>query len=294
MIVVTTPTGRIGRQLVTALLDAGAPVRVIARDPSRIAPEVRERIEIVTGSHGDRAVVDEAFAGADAVLWLRPPDIRAPSLESAYLDFTRTACDAFVRHGVARVVGISSLGRGIPGDHGLVSMSLAMDDLIAGSGVAYRALTMPSFMDNVLEQAPSLAHDGVFFGTAPGDHKRPTCATKDIAAAAARLLLDDSWRGRGEVPVLGPEDLSQEEMAVILSEVLSKPVRYQEVAVPVFRARLLEQGWSEAMAQGMAAMMAAKNDGLDNAEPRTPEATTPTTFRQFCQEVLAPAVRAAG
>ena len=29
-----------------------------------------------------------------------------------------------------------------------------------------------------------------------------------------------------------------------------------------------------------------------NAEPRTPESTTPTTFRQWCEEVLKPAVAA--
>jgi hypothetical protein len=50
------------------------------------------------------------------------------------------------------VVGISALGRGtaVAGRAGYVTASLAMDDLIAGSGVAYRALTMPSFMDNLL------------------------------------------------------------------------------------------------------------------------------------------------
>ena len=37
-------------------------------------------------------------------------------------------------------------------------------------------------------------------------------------------------------------------------------------------------------------MAAAKNNGLDNAEPRTPENTTPTSFRQWCEEVLKPAV----
>ena len=31
-------------------------------------------------------------------------------------------------------------------------------------------------------------------------------------------------------------------------------------------------------------MMVAKDQGLDNAEPRTPESTTPTTFRQWCEE----------
>lgn len=40
----------------------------------------------------------------------------------------------------------------------------------------------------------------------------------------------------------------------------------------------------------MIVITVAKDAGLDNAEPRTPEATTPTTFRQFCEEVLKPAV----
>jgi hypothetical protein len=33
----------------------------------------------------------------------------------------------------------------------------------------------------------------------------------------------------------------------------------------------------------------AKNDGLGNAESRTPENTTPTSFRQWCEGVLTPA-----
>jgi hypothetical protein len=37
-------------------------------------------------------------------------------------------------------------------------------------------------------------------------------------------------------------------------------------------------------------MALAKNDGLDNAEPRTPENSTPTSFRQWCAEVLSPAL----
>jgi hypothetical protein len=48
---------------------------------------------------------------------------------------------------------------------------------------------------------------------------------------------------------------------------------------------------SDAMAQGTVDMMVAKDQGLDNAEPRTPESTTPTTFGQWCQETLKPAVR---
>ena len=239
-------------------------------------------------------VVDRAFADADAVFWLVPPDPHADSVEAAYVDFTRPACDAFKRHEVRRVVGISALGRGTAaaGHAGLVTASLAMDDLIASTGVSYRALTMPSFMDNLLRQVPAIGSQGMFFTPISGDRKLPSCATRDIAATAARLLLDDSWRGTGHVAVLGPEELSFNDMAQIMSEVLGKPVRYQQIPAEALKNRLTGAGMSDAMAQATVDMMVAKDQGLDNAEPRTPESTTPTTFRQWCEEILEPAVLA--
>ena len=294
MIIITAPAGQIGHQVLGNVLSSGEPIRVIVRNPSRLRTEARERVEVVQGSHGDIDVVDQAFAGADAVFWLVPPDPHANSAEAAYVDFTRPACDAFKRHGVQRVVGISALGRGtVAARHaGLATASLAMDDLIASTGVSYRALTMPSFMDNLLRQVPAIKDRGVFVTPISGDRKLPSCATRDIAAAAARLLLDGSWSGAGHVAVLGPEDLSFNDMAQIMSEVLSQPVRYQQITGQALKDRLTGAGMSDAMAQATVDMMIAKDQGLDNAEPRTPESTTPTSFRQWCEEVLKPAVLA--
>ena len=80
------------------------------------------------------------------------------------------------------------------------------------------------------------------------------------------------------------------DMAAIMSEALNKPVRFQQITFEDFEARLLQRGVSEAFAQAYVDMMSAKNEGLDNAVQRTPEATTPTSFRQWCEEVLQPAV----
>ena len=294
MIVITAPAGLIGHQVLANVLGSGQPARVIVRDPSRLPAEARERVEVVQGSHGAIDVVDRAFAGADAVFWLVPPDPHADSVEAAYVDFTRPACDAFKRHEVGRVVGISALGRGTAaaGHAGLATASLAMDDLIASSGVSYRALTMPSFMDNLLRQVEPIRNRGVFSTPISGDRRLPTCATRDIAAAAARLLLDDSWNGQGHVAVLGPEDLSFNDMAQIMSDVLDQPVRYQQIPAEALKSRLTGAGMSDAMGQATVDMMVAKDQGLDNAEPRTPESTTPTSFRQWCEEVLKPAVLA--
>ena len=296
MIVVTTPTGNIGRQVLRNLLESSEPIRVIARDPSRLSSQTRGRIEIVQGSHSDIAVVNHAFAGADAVFWLAPADHHAESVEAAYVGFTRPACDAFRNCDVKRVVGVSALGRGtaLAKNAGHVTASLKMDDLIASAGVSYRALTMPSFMDNVLYQVEPIKNQGVFFEPTPGDLKVPTCATGDIAAVAAKLLLDPSWSGQDSVSVLGPEDLSFNEMAQIMSEVLGKPVRFQEMPVEALRSRLAGAGYSQPMAQAMVDMMVAKNEGLFNAEPRTPRSTTPTSFRQWCEGVLKPEILSKG
>jgi uncharacterized protein YbjT (DUF2867 family) len=266
---------------------------VIARDPSRLSSHTRERVEVVEGSHGDIEVVNTAFAGTDAVFWLVPPDRRANSVEAAYLDFTRPACDAFKRHHVKQVVGISVLGRGTPwaGHAGLVTASLKMDDLIAATGVSYRAVTNPSFMDNLLRQVESIKTQGAFFLPISGDLKQPSACARDIAATAARLLLDRSWSGVGSIPVLGPEDLSYNDMAHIMSEVLARPVRFQQISAEAFQSRLRQAGMSDAMAQANVDMWVAYNQGLDTLERRTPESTTPTSFRQWCEDVLKPRVQ---
>jgi uncharacterized protein YbjT (DUF2867 family) len=292
MIVITTPAGQIGRQVLANLLSSGEKLRVIARDPADLPAGVREDLDIVVGSHGDAVIVDKAFAGADAVFWLTPADPRAPSVEAAFVGFTRPAAEAFRRHGVGRVVGVSALGRSTPwaARAGYVTGSLAMDDLIAASGVAYRALTNPSFMDNTARQAESIKNQGMFFSPIAGDRKLPAVATRDIAAAASRLLLDASWSGVGEVPLLGPEDLSFNDMAGIMSQVLGKDVRFQQTTFEAYKDRFVSFGMSDAMAQGMTDMAWAKNEGIDNAVQRTPENSTPTSFRQWCEEVLKPAV----
>ncbi|WP_037568443.1 NAD(P)H-binding protein [Phaeacidiphilus oryzae] len=290
MLVITAPTGQIGRQVLEKVLEGNQPVRVVVRDPGRLPQPVRERVEVVQGTHSDPAVLSEAFAGADTVFWLVPPDVRAESVEGHVLGFTRPACDAIKDQGVRRVVGISTLGRGLAKNAGQVSAALAMDDLIEATGVAYRALRMPGFMENMLQQVMPLKAQGMFFTTVALDHKLPTCATRDIAGKAAGLLLDDSWSGQGSVPVLGPEDLSPEDQARIMTEVLGRPVRAQRVPSDGYLANLTRNGIAPGWARGLVDMATAvEEQNIYNAEPRTPENTTPTTFRQWCEEVLKPA-----
>ncbi|MFJ9933997.1 NAD(P)H-binding protein [Streptomyces virginiae] len=298
MIVITAPTGNIGSRLLSLLVEAaparGEEVRVVVRDPARLPGAVRGRVEVVTGSHGDAATVERAFTGADAVFWLVPPDVSLTP-EEAYSGFTRPAARAFAAHGVRHVVGVSALGRGTAqaGRAGLVTASLAMDDLIAGSGVAYRALASPSFFENLLEEADSIRENGVFTDTVAADRPAPLVAVADIAATAAGLLLDRSWTGAGSVPVLGPQDLSPHDLARIMSEELGRPVRYERQTLDELRSTMLGHGLSPAFVEGMVDMKRAKDEGLDSGVDRSSQAGPATGFAQWCAQTLAPVVLAA-
>ncbi|MEV4313373.1 NAD(P)H-binding protein [Actinocrispum sp. NPDC049592] len=293
MIVITAPTGNIGRRLLSLLVEAapacGEKLRVVVRDPARLPDAVRGRVEVVTGSHGDAATVERAFTGADAVFWLVPPD-GSLTPDEAYSGFTHPAAQAFAAHGVSHVVGVSALGRDSPlaDQAGLVTASLAMDDLIAGSGVAYRALANPSFFENLLEEADSIRSRGVFTDTVDPDRAAPLVAVADIAATAAGLLLDRTWTGVGSVPVLGPQDLSPNDLARIMTEELGHPVRYQRESLDELRSTMLGYGLNEAFVEGMVEMKRAKDLGLDSGVDRSPR--TGTGFAQWCADTLKPAV----
>lgn len=289
MIVITAPTSQIGRQVVNTLIEADAPLRLIVRDADKLPEHVRDRAEIVLGSHGDASVVDRAFEGADAVFWLAPP-AWAQSLKDAYLAFTQPAAETIRRHSVPRVLSITAIGRGTEWQDraGPVTASIGMDDLLMATGAAFRALAMPSFMENTARQVGVMKEKGMFFGPIASDRKLPFTATRDMAAAAARLLADQSWSGQREVPVLGPEDLSFDDQAAIISEVTGHPVRYQQISYDQFKQQFLARGTSESVAQGYVDMYRAKEQGIDNTVARTPETTGHTSFRAFCEDKLMP------
>jgi len=290
MIVVTTPTGHIGSELVRLLLAAGKPVRVVARHPEKLAPEVRDRVEAVRGSSDEAAVLERALAGAESLFHVVPPFFGAPNVTEHYLRFTRAACAAMRRSGVRRVVTVSGIGRRVDVKAGVVTSSLLKDAEFERAGFDVRALWCPGFMENMLRNVETLRTHAKFFGMSRADVKAPFVATRDIAASAARLLLDRGWTGPGGLAVLGPEDLSLDDIAAITADVCGRPIGYQRLPAAAYKAELVKHGASEDFAQGLVEMHEAKDRGLDSSEPRTAETTTPTSYRSWCTEVLKPAL----
>jgi uncharacterized protein YbjT (DUF2867 family) len=165
-----------------------------------------------------------------------------------------------------------------------------MDNMLMASGAAFRGLTMPSFMENAARQISVMKDKGIFFGPIDPEKKLRFTATQDMATAAAQLLCDEGWQGQEDVPVLGPNDLSFNDQAAIISEMAGRPIRYQQIGYDQFKQQFLDRGASDSVAQGYVDMYRAKEAGIDNVAARRPENTGATSFGHFCERVIKPAM----
>lgn len=287
MITVTTPTGQVGRQLISLLLHRDEAVRVIVRDASRLDASVRERVEVVEGSHADAAALGKALTDTDALFWLVPPNPAASSAQEHYLDFARAGAAAIRRHGVGHVVAVSSAGHGWTEAAGVLSAAFAMDAELAASGAAYRALSLPFYMENLLGQVDGIRDRGAFALSSPADHPLPMIATRDIAEHAARLLSDRTWSGQENLPLFSPDRLTPTAAAQVMSEELGRPIAFQHIALDDFAAMLRSRGASERLISDMAEAFAAQVGGIYEEDWRI-ATIADTDFRTWCREVLKP------
>jgi len=117
---VTGGTGFVGRHVVAALLDAGASVRLLARDPGRIPAELRGRCRIVVGDLLRADAIPELVAGATHVVHMAAVvgtgAVGIDGYRAVHVTATRQLAEAAAAARVDRFVHVSSVG--IYGDTG--------------------------------------------------------------------------------------------------------------------------------------------------------------------------------
>lgn len=290
-IVVTTPTGNIGHEVVNHLLEAGAEVAVIVRDPAKLKPEVRERVTVYQGDLYDAALVQKATEGADALFWLTPPNYNAPDWKASYVQAGAVAVGAIVANRIPYVMHVSSAGADRPSGWGPVSFVHLVENALNETDANVLHLRPGYFYENLLSNVATIKTQGAIYSPVPASISCPMIATKDIAAVAAHRLLARDWTDTEIMGLHGPAaQPSFGEAAAIIGEAIGKPVQYIEIPLEALKPQLLQMGFSESVADGYTELTAALARNEQPAEPRTPETTTPTTLREWATEVMRPMV----
>jgi uncharacterized protein YbjT (DUF2867 family) len=293
-IVVNTPAGNIGRVVTDRLLEAKKDVVIISRNPAKVAGFAARGAQLIQGSIDDLTVLDDAFRGADALFWLTPISFDKPD----YIKWARRAgqdaANAAKRHGIGRVVVVSSVGAQHENGVGPIGCLLAVESAFNAAVPNVASLRAASFMENFLSHIGSIANMGTIFGSYPADKKIPMVASRDIADGAFEALLGHRGDGRQIIGVQGPEDLSQLQAAEIISEGIGRAVKYVEVTDVQARQGMTGAGIPAFFVELLLDMYRGLREGrMERAEPRTPATTTKTSLLEFSRTVIKPAVEAA-
>lgn len=288
-IAVTTPTGNIGSRVVEKLIEAGADLTLLARDPSRLPDDVRARATIRQGTLEDADFLREATAGADALFLLIPPHYTTDDWAGFQLGIGRAAADAVRANGIRRVVLLSS-GGAHRDDLFAVSRSGQVERMLEEAAPDVVSLRAGFFMENFLSAVPTIADHGAIYLSLSPDTSLAIVATRDIGDVAARWLLDGSWSGHHVAGVHGPADLTPADVARAFSAVLGREVRYVQVSEEDARQALRGMGASEHVADEYPRLFTALDRHAADREPRTAETTTPTTIETWARETLLPLV----
>ena len=294
-ILVTTPTGNIGRRVLVELLAPEFSVRVISRDPSRLPEEIREQVEVVRGSTDETATFRRALDGVEALFWCVPSaSLDTMNVREHYERFAHAACQPIREARTSRIVTISAGGKRLAGNAGPISGLHAMEDILNQSGATIRHLRCSWFMENFLRQAQQICERGIFSFPMPGHIALPMAAATDIADVALRWLVRRDWKGIEAVSVHGPQDLSFNQAAEVFECVLERPVQYTQLAADDFVRNMVRSGASVHYASRLGAMFSQLAVGISRAEPRTPESTTPTTVMAWAERELLPFIEPLG
>ena len=294
-ILVTTPTGRVGQEVLRELLAPEFEVRVILRNPERLPVETRDQLEIVRGSIEDGALLGQSLHGVDSLFWCIPSvGIQEHNVREYYRRMARAASQAVREAQTPRVVSISTIGNGLAPDGGPIAALHEMEEILNRSGAAIRHLRCGSFMENFLKLAPQLAEHGYFSYPIPGNIPVPMVAVRDVADAALRWLVRRDWDGVDAVGVHGPEDLSYNQAAAVIERILERPIRFREVSANLYVQTLVRDGASPDYAKSLVNLFGVLAQGIETAKVRSAECAESMRFFEWVEQKLKPAVDSAG
>lgn len=249
-VLVTGATGRIGRLVVDELVRAGVHVRALTRRPEQAA--LPAAVELAVGDFTAPDSIDPALEGVDSafLIWTAPVD---------------TAAAVIARLGAQprRVVYLSAPFRTphpfFQQPNPMRDLHAQIERLLAECGRDVAILRPGMFMSNVLHWWAPQIRAGNVVRWPYADAETAPIDERDIAAVAARVLIDDTHANADRV-LTGPESLSQRAQLLAIGDAIGRELGVGEMSPDEFRreaagvwpdgvADMLLSAWRAALGQ---------------------------------------------
>jgi uncharacterized protein YbjT (DUF2867 family) len=278
MILITGAGGNVGQEVLKQIAGLGKPVRAAFQSAQKAAA-APPGVEAVLMDYNQPETVRAALRDVDRVFLVGPATVNLPELE-------RKAMNEIKQSGVRLVVKLSAMG---PREVSFPGLHRESEDYIRSSGVPYTFLRPNGFMQNlVIYSQATIRTDGVFYGS-QGQGQVSYIDLRDIGAVAVKTLTEDNHAEK-TYTLTGPEALSNNRVAEILSARLGREIRYIDLSPKEMKHALLSAGTPEWSANSILELNELYRNGGASTVSGDVERVLgrkPTTLEQFSRDYAA-------
>ncbi|WP_200912320.1 SDR family oxidoreductase [Pedobacter sp. Leaf216] len=242
-ILITGATGSVGLELAKQLAAKEIPFSALVRSLDKAeALKHLKGVKLIVGDFNDQQSILNALKGIENVFLLSNSSDEAEHLQCNFVD-------AAVKSGVKHIVKLSQFAAELNSPVRFLRYHAVVEEKIKSTGLQYSFLRPNLFMQGLLGFADAIKYQQQFFATA-GDAKISLVDVRDIAAIAVERLI--TRNKESEIfNITGPEAISHNKIAEVLSKVLQKQINYVNVADQEMLSALLHFGFPEWQAEGL-------------------------------------------
>ena len=241
MFTITGITGQVGGVVARTLLAAGKNIRAVVRDTAKAETWTRQGCEVALAPMDDPEALRTAFAGAEGVFVLLPPNFDPspgfPESQSIIAALRKALESAQPQS----VVVLSTVGAQATSENLLSQLSL-MEQALRTLPLPVTFLRPAWFMENAAWDLPPARDTGVIPSfLQPLDRKIPMVGAADVGRVAAELL-QESPKGNRVVELEGPRRISPNDIAASYAYLLGRAVSPRAVPRDTWEALFRSQG----------------------------------------------------
>ncbi|MBV9274473.1 MAG: NmrA family NAD(P)-binding protein [Verrucomicrobia bacterium] len=278
--------GKTGRHLSAMLLARGVPVRAFVHQVDERSEYLRELgAEIVQGDLLDPQSVLRAVKGVSSIYFAYP-------VQEGLLDATAIMAVAARQGAVRRLVNLVMLRSSLDAPTPRMRQNYLSEQIFEWAGIHTVHLRATIFYENVRALVRfSVATEGPIRLPWGSDNTTvPLVSGEDVARVAAGLLTRPDVPSGTAYPLVGTV-LTLRDIIAVLSRVLSREVRYQEISDEEWRKDALTRGLNEHAVEHLShlwrAIRAAGSDAARFSVTDTIQVlggAKPKTFEDFIRE----------
>jgi uncharacterized protein YbjT (DUF2867 family) len=235
-ILLTDPTGTVGNAVVKQLASSGQNIIRVAVDTKDKVDKLRYADEIANIDYTRPETIDAALNNVNRLFLRIPPSVEMVDISSSLIGEAK-------KNGIKFLVKLSTMGADLEPGYTSGRLHRQIEKIIEESGIPYAFLRPNSFMQNFVTRSSQTIKNQNAFYLPAGDGKISFVDARDVAAVAVEVLTNNGSQHSNKVyDITGPEALSHNQVAEILSEETDRKISYVDISEEVARNEMKKMG----------------------------------------------------